>query len=88
VVGPRGGGQTAAPSIIKLIPLLREHISNIRQRTHAVYAGLAGLLSLRDRNLILAQLQVLREGFLEIGEQSGAAVNALDAVTRKEGGTL
>jgi hypothetical protein len=45
-----------------LIPLLRERIQTIKQKTDQAYAGLAGGLSLRDRNLILAQLDILRKG--------------------------
>jgi hypothetical protein len=72
-----------AYKILPLVPLLREHIQTIRQQLDALYAGLGGILSLRDRNLILAQLGILRAGFLAIGEQSGEAINNIDNVLRE-----
>jgi hypothetical protein len=72
-----------AYKILPLVPLLREHIQTIKQKTDQAYAGLAGLLSLRDRNLILAQLGILRAGFLAIGEQSGDAITEIDRVLQQ-----
>jgi hypothetical protein len=69
--------------ILPLVPTLRERIQTIKQQTDQAYAGLAGLLSLRDHQLILAQLGILRAGFLSIGEQSGDAITEIDRVLQQ-----
>lgn len=72
-----------AHHILPLIPLLRERVHNIRQQLDQAYAGLSGLLCLRDRNLILAQLNILQTTFMAIHDESQLAVNDVDSVLRE-----